>query len=171
MAIHSQDMKLGDLSLVRNGPAYRLACLVGLGEAHGKRRALKILLLILVTWVPLLCLSLLRGEAWGRELVRVPLLEYPVIYSRFLFVLPLLELARRLVEKSMARQTRQFVRAGLVKEQDQELFAQAQATVLRWRNSNLGELVILVLACVLPLVMQVGMGLGPKESSPKTSVM
>ena len=153
----------GEASLVRGGPAYRLACRLGLSDTIRSHQFLKVLILILVTWVPLVLLALFRGEAWGRDRVRVPLLEDPVVYSRFLFVIPLLELARAVVERGFAVMTRQFLRAGLVPDHAQ--FASAHAAAVQWRGSNLGEGIVLLLACSLPLIMQVALGIGPKETN------
>ena len=52
-------------SFVHGGPSYRLALRLGFGQPGARRRVLKVLLLILVTWVPLLLLSLAVGDAFG----------------------------------------------------------------------------------------------------------
>ena len=58
-----------------------------------------------------------------------PLLVDPVIYSRFLFVVPLLELAQVVVETSLGVQMRQFLKSGLVPEGEQPEFLTARAAV------------------------------------------
>jgi hypothetical protein len=141
-------------SLVRGGPSLHLARRLRLEPATPPRRLLKIALLILLTWVPLLVLSLWQGHAWGGR-VAIALLYDPVIYSRFLFVVPLLELAQYLVEASLGVQMRHFLESGLVPEQDLPVVESARQAVLRLRNSFAGEVVIFVLAITICVVMRV----------------
>ena len=108
-------------SLVRGGYSFHFARRMGFEPATMPRRLTKILLLILVTWVPLVVLSILNGHAWGHSVVE-PLLADPVIYSRFLFVVPLLELAQVVVETSLGVQMRQFLKSGLVPKEEQPEF-------------------------------------------------
>ena len=96
--------------LVGRGPSHRVA-LARFGHPDRPRRIRKILLLILVTWVPLVLLSLIAGHAYG-DRVAVTLLRDPVILSRFLFVLPLLALAEIVVVRSLGVQARQFLVSG-----------------------------------------------------------
>ena len=49
-------------------------------------------------------------------LVSMPLLLDPVVHSRFLFVVPLLELAQIAVETSLRVQMRHFLDSGLIPE-------------------------------------------------------
>jgi hypothetical protein len=97
MATDLHHPKLPHHSIVRGGYSFRLARLLGFEPPTTHRRLTKVFLLILVTWVPLVILSILSGHAWGK-LVEEPLLLAPVVYSRFLFVVPLLELAQLIVE-------------------------------------------------------------------------
>jgi len=143
--------KPDDFSLVRGGPSYRMAERLGLGHPSVARRMLKVFVLILVTWVPLLLMSLAVGHAFGRK-VRVPLLHDPVIYSRFLFVVPLLALAEIVVETSLAVQARHLAQSGVVPEQQRSRFASAQADVTRRRESVVAEGLILVLALSISIL-------------------
>jgi len=88
--------------LVDRGPSFRLAQHFGFNRPDRPRRIRKILLLILVTWMPLVLLSLLAGHAFDDRVV-VGLLRDPVILSRFLFVLPLLALAEVVVARALAQ--------------------------------------------------------------------
>jgi hypothetical protein len=151
-------------TLVRGGYSFHLARRMGFEPATMRRRLTKILLLILVTWVPLVCLSLLNGHAWGHSVVE-PLLADPVIYSRFLFVVPLLELAQVVVETSLGMQMRQFLKSGLVPEEEQPEFLEAQAAVIRRRGSVVAEVVVAVLALAFSFVAQVIVSGGPDHST------
>ena len=151
-------------SLVRGGYSFHFAHRMGFEPATMPRRLRKILLLILVTWVPLVVLSLLNGHAWGHSIVE-PLLADPVIYSRFLFVLPLLELAQVVVETSLGVQTRQFLKSGLVPQGEQPEFLMAHDAVIRLRGSVLAEVLIAVLALTFSFVAQVIVSDGPGHST------
>ena len=99
--------------LVGRGPSHRVAQRFGFKRPDRPRRIRKILLLILVTWVPLV---LLRSSPvmLSADRVAVTLLRDPVILSRFLFVLPLLALAEIVVERSLGVQARHFLVSGVV---------------------------------------------------------
>jgi hypothetical protein len=156
--------KSNEFSLVRGGPSERLARHLGFGHPNAPRRWLKILLLILVTWVPLLLLSLAAGQAFGYR-VAVSLLRDPVIYSRFLFVVPLLSLAEIMVETSLGMQAPYFLESGIVPEGARPQFESAKAEVSRLRDSVVAEGVILVLAVTISVMMRVVVGLGSGEST------
>ncbi|MGZ3433210.1 MAG: hypothetical protein ACXVA7_15625 [Isosphaeraceae bacterium] len=154
--------------LVGRGPSFRLAQRFGFNRPDRPRRIRKILLLILVTWVPLVLLSLVAGHAFGNR-VAVTLLRDPVILSRFLFVLPLLALAEIVVERSLGVQARQFLASGVVPAGEAVKFEAAKAEVLRLRESVVAEGVIVVLAVAIAIIAQVVIRFGSEESTWKRS--
>jgi hypothetical protein len=162
MATNSE--RPNEFSFVQGGPAYHLALRLGFGHADSPRRVRKVLVLILVTWVPLLLLSLAAGHAFG-DRVAVALLHDPVIYSRFLFVVPLLAVAEIVVETSFRTQARYFLESGIVPERERLPFESAKAAVALLRNSVVPEGVILVLAFVISLLARVVIGISPQEST------
>ena len=150
MAMNSEIPDPSHHSLVRGGPSYRVARRFGFEPPSRTRRLTKVLLLVLVTWVPLGVLSFLEGHAWGRS-VAEPLLLDPVVYSRFLFVVPMLELALVVVETSLGVQMRHFISSGLVPEQERPEFESARDAAIRLRGSLVAEVVILVLSVLIPI--------------------
>ena len=120
--------------------------------------------MILVTWVPLVLLSLVAGHAFGNR-VAVPSLSDPVILSRFLFVIPLLALAEIVVERSLGVQARQFLASGAVPAGEAIKLDTAKAEALRLRDSVVAEAVILVLAVTIAIVARLVVRLGPGEST------
>src|SRR5262245_55393725 len=113
MAIADSGAAADEFSLIYRGPSYRLSERLGFGRTGMPRRLFKVVLLLLVTWGPLLVLSLIGGHALGGS-VAVPLLHDPEPNGRFLFVLPLLEFAGGVVGVGLAAQVRQFASMGLV---------------------------------------------------------
>jgi hypothetical protein len=154
--------------LVGRGPSFRLAQRFGFNRPDRPRRIRKILLLILVTWVPLVLLSLVAGHAFGNR-VAVTLLRDPVILSRFLFVLPLLALAEIVVERSLGVQARQFLASGVVPTGEAVKLEAAKAEALRLRESVVAEGVIVVLAVAIAIIVQVVIRFGSEESTWKRS--
>ena len=154
--------------LVGRGPSFRMAQRFGFNRPDRPRRIRKILLLILVTWVPLVLLSLVAGHAFGNR-VAVTLLRDPVILSRFLFVLPLLALAEIVVERSLGVQARQFLASGVVPAGEADKLEAAKAEALRLRESVVAEGVIVVLAVAIAIIVQVVIRFGSEESTWKRS--
>jgi hypothetical protein len=150
MAIDLQVSRSHGPSLVRGGPSYRLARRLGLEPPTLSRRLLKVSLLVLMTWAPLVLLSLFQG---GR--VAIPLLHDPVIYSRFLFVVPLLELAQVVIATSLSVQMRHFLESGLVSEPDRPAFESARAAGIRLRGSVVMEVVLVALALTVSVLSRV----------------
>jgi hypothetical protein len=147
-------------SLVRGGLSYRLARGIGLEPPTALRRLLKVVALVLLTWAPLVVLSLLQG---GR--VAIPLLHDPVIYSRFLFVVPLLELAHVVVDRSLGVQMRHFAESGLVGKQDRPAFESARTAAIRLRDSMVTEPVLAVVALGLSVLSRVVLKLDVHDST------
>lgn len=154
--------------LVGRGPSFRMAQRFGFNRPDRPRRIRKILLLILVTWVPLVLLSLVAGHAFGNR-VAVTLLRDPVILSRFLFVLPLLALAEIVVERSLGVQAQHFLASGVVPAGEAVKLEAAKAEALRLRESVVAEGVIVVLAVAIAIIAQVVIRFGSEESTWKRS--
>ena len=77
------DLNLNDLRFFEGGPAYRLMQRIGLVKGAGPSVVRRSLATIAVTWVPLLLLSVLNGEAIGPTPRTSFLLDF-ACYARFL---------------------------------------------------------------------------------------
>jgi hypothetical protein len=164
MATNTDEPHGDDDTWLHGSPTHRLALRLGLANPTRPRRALRILLLVVVTWVPLVLFSLAAGTALGGR-VALPLLRDPEIYIRFLFVVPLLELAEYIVSKSINVQVRHLVASGLVPERERAVFDSARNEVARLRRSVLAEGTMIVLSLALPIVMRVFIGFDVRPSS------
>jgi hypothetical protein len=89
----------------------------------------------------------------------------PVVYSRFLFVVPLLELAQVVVERSLDVQMKHFLESGLLPGAERAKFEASHDAVVRLRGSIGGEVVIFLLAVTASVAMRVFAGGGGPGSS------
>jgi hypothetical protein len=144
-------------ALVHGGFTLLIARRLGFEPPTARRRFMKVLVLVAVTWVPLLVLSALAGHAWGHS-VAEPLLFDPVIYSRFLFVLPVLELAQVAVEASLGVQVRHLRHSGIVPAPELPELDNALETVVHLRRSFVAEVAMAVVSLTLCVAMRVFVG-------------
>lgn len=143
-------------NLVQGGAIDRLSGRLGLAATTLRRRLLKVVVLMLVTWLPLLLLSLAVGNATARHDGRkfLPFLHDPEVQARFLVVLPLLELAEVIVAVSLTVQVRHLREMGVVPERELGRFDAARADALALRGSAWAEGVILALSYCLSLFIR-----------------
>lgn len=137
---------------VQSGLTNRLFQRLGLLQP-ASRRALRIVVLILVTWVPLFVLSSLSGHVTGHS-VTITLLRDPEVHCRFLIALPLLELAEVFLAISLSVQARQLMTCGVVSDSQKSRFDTILASVRRWHNSTWAEAVLLIVALGLSIVVR-----------------
>jgi hypothetical protein len=131
--------------LFEGGPFYPLQTslrLTGTEQRHIRRR---ITTAVLLTWVPLVLLAAVQGRAIGPNWRQSMLLD-PAMYARYLVAMPLLILATPKVRRKLKTIVYHFQAAGLVKEQDRELFFTNISSVLRQRDSLVAAVVIVALA-------------------------
>ena len=131
--------------LFRGGPLFHIEQRVGLIQQNIPNIKRRALLAILLTWVPLLILSLIQGRAYGTQ-VHLPLLHDFSVHARFFLTVPLLLLAESIVGPRIADGAEHFVKSGVIVEKDYHRFDKAVERALRLRDSRLAELIILATA-------------------------
>ena len=89
---------------------------------------------LLITWVPMLLLSILQGRALGLAPRESFLLDF-ASYDRFFLAIPLLLVAEAVVGPRLTSAGLHFVRAGFVRQEDYPAFEQSIARVARRRES------------------------------------
>ena len=132
-----------DFSLVLGGPLYQLLLRTRLSGKTLELTRRRVAALIILTWLPLLVLSLSEGTAWGG--VMLPFLYDVEIHVRFLIALPLLVVAELVVHQRMRSVVMQFLERRLVPESEIPKFEAAVVSAIRMRNSVLAELSLIVL--------------------------
>jgi len=133
----------GGLSLVSGGPLFRLWRRTGLTDDDMNMVGRRVLVAVLLTWVPLLLLSMYEGRAWGGEVL--PFLRDVETQVRLLIVVPLLLLAEVRAHRELPAITRCFVDQDLIAVADRPRFDRAIASAVRLRDSVVAEVVLLVL--------------------------
>jgi hypothetical protein len=147
-----------------DGPAYRMALRLGFAHPVPTRIALRMGLVVLATWVPLLILSLASGLAYGGR-VEVPFLRDPTVYARYLAALPLLVLAEVVIGTIFSVQSGFFIESGLIPEKDLPTYQAAKAAFVRLHDSWVVHGVILVLSYVVVIAMRTTLAYRPGSSS------
>jgi hypothetical protein len=137
------------------GPSHRLEVRLGLMRADPTGFIRRSFVCILATWVPLLVLSALQGNAIG-HLVNMPFVGDFAAHARFLLALPLL-LAATIIGPWLADAASHFVDSGLVTAEDFKQFDAAIDLGLGWRDSSMAELVLVLLAYALSFANLISM--------------
>ena len=99
-----------------------------------------------LTWVPLCILCLFDGLAFSG--VQLPFFYDIAAHTRFLFAVPVLVLADIPVGARLRQVVRHFVTAHLIREDELVKFGEALLDALRFRDSRVAEMTVLVLAYV-----------------------
>jgi hypothetical protein len=133
-----------DFSLVLGGPFFQLLKRVHLSGKGLELVKLRIIVLALFAWLPLLLLSILNGQAWGDSL-NLPFIEDLDVHIRFLVALPILIFAELLVHQRISIVVKEFQERNLIPESDISKFHHAISSALRLRNSSIAEIAIVVL--------------------------
>lgn len=148
MAEQAKTKRVQDFSLVQGGPLFQLFVRSHLAtDALGwlKRR---ILFFVLLTWLPLLILSLLSGQAIAGA-VRVSFLYDFEMHVRFLVALPLLLVTEWVVHSRLRPVVLQFIDRGIITPENRSGFDACIQSALRLRNSFLIEITLVVLVLTL----------------------
>jgi hypothetical protein len=141
-----------DFSLVLGGPLFQLfrkAHLAGDGLELVRQR---IIVISLFTWLPLMVLSVLEGQALGGGAV-IPFLRDVDVHVKFLGVVPLLILAELVVHQRMRFVVKQFLDRHLIAKNDLPRFDAAIASAFRLRNSLLAEVLLIAFVYVVGVLI------------------
>src|SRR5271168_1138868 len=132
-------------SLTQGGPFYRLQLRFGNTQERHARVLRRAVLAILVTWLPLLVLSIIQGSAYGKQ-IQIPFLRDFAVNVRFLVALPILILAESSIDHEWKLLVLHFLKSGLVKEPDLPSFEAAIRSVTRLRDNVLPEVILAAVA-------------------------
>lgn len=137
--------------LMEGGPLFQIEQRISSFRKKAALTKKRALLSILLTWAPLLILSLLQGTAYGRK-IPVPFLRDFAVHARFVFAVSLLLLSENVLGPRIAEAAEQFVKSKVILPPDYAGFDQAVTRGLQKRDSITVEIVIAVLAFVVSVV-------------------
>ncbi len=140
------DSEAIEFPLVGGNSVHSFAEYFSLPQPTMALRLRRIGILVLITWVPLLLLSIIAGHAYTKQIVEIPFLHDPALFGRYLFVIPLLEFSEALIAISLPVQARHFLQSDLVTDRERPRFDAAVREVLQFRSSKTSEIVIGILA-------------------------
>ncbi|MGZ8158749.1 MAG: hypothetical protein ACXWT4_08060 [Methylobacter sp.] len=136
--------QLDDFSLVLGGPLYQLFIRARINTDTLGLLKRRVITISLFTWLPLLLLTVLSGDALGGD-SKVPFFYDIDAHVRFLLALPLMLVAELVVHQRLRLIVRQFVERGIVLEQYRPEFDAIIGSALRLRNSVMIEVLLIVL--------------------------
>jgi hypothetical protein len=131
-----------DFSLVQGGPLFQLFVRSHLATSGLDLLKRRIIVFILLTWLPLLLLSALSGQLLEGS-VKIPFLYDVETHVRFLLALPLLLLAELVVHQRMRPVVQQFIDRGIITPETRAGFDESVASALRLRNSIWMEIALI----------------------------
>jgi hypothetical protein len=129
-----------EFSLVAGGPLFRLLCRLKLADSalgHVNRRVLVALLLV---WLPLFLLTAGEGNAWSG--VKVAFLRDGSLHLRLLLAVPFMIAAERVIHEWMRPLARRFIERDIIIGSERARFDAAVAAAHRLRDSVYPELII-----------------------------
>ena len=142
---HSPDNKQpDDFSLVLGGPLYQFFIRARLTTDTLNLVKRRVIVISLFSWLPLLVLSVLSGDAAGGG-SKVPFFYDVDVHVRFLVALPLLLVAELVVHQRIRLTVRQFIERGIVPAQARPEFEAIIGSAMRLRNSMVIEVLLIVL--------------------------
>jgi hypothetical protein len=130
-----------DFSLVLGGPLYQIWRRTHLAGDALQLLQRRVIVNVLLTWLPLLLLSAAEGHAWGGS-IELPFIGDVEMHARLLLALPLLILAELVVHERMRPVVEQFLTGTLSPEVARAQFDAAIASAMRLRNSVTAELLL-----------------------------
>lgn len=127
--------------IVQGGMFHQLLVAIGLGQPGTAGIRLRAACFVLVTYIPLLFLSLVQGVAYGAGL-KIPFLYDVSEATRFLLVGPLLILAEGVLEPWLV-QVAKHVRDRLILQDSLSQYDSLLRGIVRLRDSYVAELLLL----------------------------
>lgn len=140
-----------DFSLVLGGPLYQLFIRARLTTNTLDLVKRRVITISLFSWLPLLILSALAGDALGGA-IKVPFIYDADVHVRFLLALPLMLVAEIVVHKRIRLTIQQFIDRRIITPRFRPEFDDLINSAMRLRNSVVIE--IMLIALVLTVTHQ-----------------
>jgi len=136
-----------DFSLVLGGPLYQILRRSHLSDDANGMAYRRVIAFIVITWLPLLILTMIEGLAWSGR--KVPFLYDFDSHCRYLLALPLMIYAELVVHVRMRRIVAMFFERKLIRPEQREKFLGIVQSANRIRNSVILEILMIALVYVV----------------------
>jgi len=134
-------------SITSGGPLHWLQVRLGQAGYERQRVVRRAFLAVVITWLPMLVLSLWQGQAYGSQ-IKIPFLRDFAVNVRFLIAVPILILAESGIDKRWRILALQFLKSRLVVEKEHSSFDAVIEKTTHLRDRVLPEALLLVCAFV-----------------------
>jgi hypothetical protein len=132
------------LQLFEGGPLWQLLVRTRLVVPPRAMLVRRIVALVVLTWLPLLALTLVAGTAFGR--VELPFSRDLVVHVRFLLAVPVLILGELMLQRSLTGVLRYLGMSGVVPPNEEAKLVSILEKARGHRDSMLVELLLLAVA-------------------------
>jgi hypothetical protein len=136
------DREQREFSLVENEAPLRWLRRLHIAPANGLGAARRAVLLVLVTWLPIVLWAGVTGHLWN-DATGEQLLHHYGVHVRCLVVIPLFVLAEAALHKASLRIVPQFVEGGLVGAATRGRFDEVLRDTRRLRDTSLPWLIVI----------------------------
>ena len=140
----ASDLRPAEFSVVAGGPLYRLWRRTHLSDDMLDLVPRRVVVAVLLAWLPLLLLSIAQGLAWTGDLA-LPFILDVETHLRLLLVVPLLIGAELALHRRMPASVGLFLDRGLIPDPSRARFDAAISSATRLRNSVVAESLMVAL--------------------------
>jgi hypothetical protein len=138
--------------LFDGGPPTGLQTALGLMRAGHPRVLLRLLLLWIVTWLPLLLLAAFQSVITGDDSLRIFVADYGV-HARLLVAAPLLVVAEVICLPRISAIADHFLQSGIVPPEEADAFHRVRGGILRLYRSAWLEALVAGLALAIAVIL------------------
>ena len=138
--------------LFDGGPPRRLETALRLVKPDKPKTIARAVLISMLAWAPLILFAAVQSFALGQDKVSDLLLDFAV-HARYLVAVPLFIAAETFTLSTLGKTALHFVEADLIRESDRPRFESIAASTRRLLNSNLVEILVIVLAYFTVMIL------------------
>ncbi|MDH5249954.1 MAG: hypothetical protein OEW40_13230, partial [Cyclobacteriaceae bacterium] len=135
-------------SIIPGGPFFQFLNRIHLSGRGMELAKLRTIIITLIAWLPLLLLSMLKGQAWGGE-TNLPFIQDLDVHIRLLVALPMFIVAEVIVHQRMLVVVREFRERNLIPDAEMERFQNAVTSARKWRNAVIAEILMIAIIYII----------------------
>jgi hypothetical protein len=137
--------KINISDYIVDGPSQKVLRKLKLENEADSSMRKKIIFFLILSWLPLLILSLIESTAYNPS-VKIPLLLDFVIYIRVFVVIPLVFITERIISYIISKSLSHFIESGIVADNNIEDYKISLRFFGRYKDTGIIDLIIIVIA-------------------------